>query len=215
MTFLRQVTPPSLPDPEENYRSGAFRTFNNILRLYFNRIVSVVNTVIGVNGGRYIECPSGMFYSSSEQFLTANTPVPIVLGTTYISNAVSLASSDNTRIEFDISGIYTFLFTCQLLSTNSSVKKIDIWIRKNGSDIPYSTRSYVIDVNSASLATGYSFNLDMLEGDYLQMMVVCDSNDAHLHAEGVAALHPGVAATTMAVTYMSSIPTVPPTLPST
>lgn len=214
MARLLPVTPPALPDPAPEYQGAWFRNLNNILRLYFNRIVNSVNAVTGVNGGQYVECPNGLFFDTSEQILASiNTAYPVVYNATYLSNAVALQTGSTSKIEVSVSGVYNFQFSGQLASTNSSSKTLYLWIRRDGTDIGYSTRGYTLDSGGSYFAVMWSFNIDMQEGQYIELMCSVTDVDLHFHAEAASAPHTGIPAAVMSVNFISTLPDELPTPP--
>lgn len=214
MARLLPVTPPALPDPAPEYRGSWFRNLNNILRLYFNRIVNSVNAVTGVNGGQYVECPNGLFFDTSEQILASpNTAYPVVYNATYLSNAVALQTGSTSKIEVSVSGVYNFQFSGQLVSSNSSSKTLYLWIRRDGTDIGYSTRGYTLSGSGDYFAVMWSFNIDLQEGQYIELMCSVTDVDLHFHAETASAPHTGIPAAVMSVNFISTLPDELPTPP--
>ena len=216
MARLLPVVPPALPDPADQYRALSFRNLNNVLRLYFNRVVNSINALTGVNGGQYVECPNGLFFNTSEQILAAiNTATPVVYNATYLSNAVGLVSGSTSKIEATVSGIYNFQFSGQLVSTNSSSKTMYLWIRRDGTDIGYSSRGYTLSDSNAYFAVMWSFNIDLQEGQYVELMCATTDTDLHFHAESATSPHTGIPSSVMSVNFISPLPDVLPTPPST
>lgn len=214
MARLLPVTPPALPDPAQQYQGSWFRNLNNILRLYFNRIVNSVNAVTGINGGQYVECPNGLFFNTGEQILASiNTAYPVAYNATYLNNAVALETGSSSRIKVTVSGIYNFQFSGQLFSSNSSAKTMYLWIRRNGTNIGYSTRGYTLSSGSSYFAVMWSFNIDLQEGQYVELMCSTTDVDLHFHAEGTTAPHTGLPSAVMSVNFISSLPDVLPTPP--
>lgn len=93
MSLLDQIAPPSLPLAQEDYGRLYQDQLNNVLRLYFNRLSSTVNTVLGTRGGRYLDFPCGSFYDTTTQRDGSSTiPYAMRLNTTDISNGVSVVA---------------------------------------------------------------------------------------------------------------------------
>lgn len=215
MSRIFPVTPPALPAPNETYSPIWLRNLNNILRLYFNRMVNAVNTVTGKAGGQYLDFPNGLFFSSEEQYLAAvDTPQAITYNNTYLNNYVDLAEGSTSRIRAGASGIYSFQLSAQLESGNNSAKTMVIWIRRDGQDIPFSARVFTL-AGAVSLPLAWGFSIDLQQGQYVEIMSQTDDLDLHFHTGAASATHPAASAAIMTVHLISLLPDVLPTLPST
>ena len=179
------------------------------------RLTGALQALFGPAGGQYIDNPNALFFNTAEQmFALADTAYPVTFNATYLSNLIALQSGSTSRIEAATAGIYNFQFTGQVLSENSSSKDIFLWIRRNGTDIPYSTRSTTIDTNNHTMPLTWSFNIDMQLGDYIELVASVTDTDLHLHAEAASAPHTGIPSGVMTVNYMSAMPATAPVLPS-
>ena len=87
--------------------------------------------------------PYGAFQDSTDQ-VAANTTTayPMTFNTTDYSNGVSVVS--NSRLTVKSYGIYNLQFSAQLVNTSSSIHDIDIWFRKNGTNVPASNSRYSV-----------------------------------------------------------------------
>ena len=211
---LRIPSPPRLPTANEVYTRRDQELFNNALRLYFNQMSNGVQSIAGVNGGRYVDCPNGLFFNTADQtFPVANTAYPVVYNQTYLDNAVALQSGSTSRIEVSIGGIYNFQYSGQLESTNSSSKNFFLWISRNGVDIGYSTRAYSISGSSTYRSLAYSFNIDMQAGQYLELIAAASDTSLDIGADTATSPHPGIPSSVMTVNYISPLPDTLPTPP--
>ena len=211
---LRIPAPPRLPTANEEYLRQDQEVFNNTLRLYFNQLSNGLQNIAGTNGGKYVECPYGLFFNTADQtFPVANTDYPVVYNQTYLDNAVVLQSGSTSRIEVSIGGIYNFQYSAQLESTNSSSKNFFLWIRRDGVDIGYSTRAYSISGGNTYRSLAYSFDIDMQAGQYLELIAAASDTSLEINAETATAPHPGIPSSVMTVNYVSPLPDVLPTPP--
>ena len=65
---IDKVAPPALPLAPETYDRPFMDQNNNVLRLFFNRFVGSVNTLLSTNvGGKVLYMPYGGFYSTVAQ----------------------------------------------------------------------------------------------------------------------------------------------------
>lgn len=212
MSRLQKIPPPALPYAAPAYTPTYIDQLLKVLRLYFNRVSDVLNTVIGVNGGQYIDCPNGLFFNTVDQtFAAANTPYMVVFNQTYLNNAVSLA--DSSQIVISIGGIYNVQYSGQILTSNASAKTIYLWIRRNGTDIGYSTRAYTVTANNNQSTIAWSFDLDLDVGDYVELVV--STTDTAVKLEGVVATagHPGIPSSVLSVNFIAPLPNPRPVAP--
>ena len=211
-TLLQRIAPPSLPLAGQEYTATYQDQLNNVLRLYFNQLTTILGAITGENGGQYIDCPNGLFFNTGDQiFAAANTGYPIEFNQTYLHNAIDLVSS--TRIVISISGVYNFQYTGQLKGTNASSKSIWVWIRRNGVDIGYSTRAYTSTLNNEYKNIDWNFDIDMAAGEYLEMMIAVDDISVQLEAEAPTAPHPGMASSVLTINFIAPLPDDRPTPP--
>ena len=209
---LRPVAQPRLPSAPIGYAPQYHEQYSNVLRLFFDRLINTVSAVIGRNGGQYVECPNGLFFNTGDQFFAApNTGYPVEFNQTYLHNAVDLTSS--TRAVISVSGVYNFQYTGQVLSSSSSAKTIYIWIRRNGTNIGYTTRATTVAANSQYSPVTWNFDIDMQAGDYLELMASVTDINLHLESEAAAGAHPGIPSSVLTVNYISPLPETLPTPP--
>lgn len=205
---------PRLPAPSSVYSPDMVDQFQSSLRLYFNEVDSLFSSILGPNGGQYIECPNGLFFSTVDQTITViNTGYPIDFQTTYLSNAVYINAGTDSRVYVSVSGIYNFQFSGQLRSSNASSKQVYIWIIRDGTPIGYSTHQYSIAGSNEHLNVSWNFNIDLQAGQYIELQWASDSTDVTLEAHAAAAPHPGISSAVMVVNFISPLPDTLPTPP--
>ena len=212
MTRLTVTRPPFLPVAPQDYEPRFHNQHSDVLRLYFNQLDNSLASVLGVNGGQFVDCPTGLFFNTADQTIAAaNTAYPVVYNQTYLNNAVSLSTS--SRILIGVGGIYNFQYSGQIQSTNSSSKDVFLWIRRDGTDIGYSTRAYSISGSNAYAPVAYSFDIDMQVGEYLELMVSASDTTVQLAAETASSPHPGIPSSVMSVNFIAPLPDPRPTPP--
>jgi hypothetical protein len=212
MSLLSPVAPPALPFAPEDYLRAHQDQHDNVLRLYFNRLSGIANSLIGANGGRFVEVPYGLFFDLTDQTLTLpNTAKPITYNQTYLSNAVAIQNS--SEIIVSIGGVYNFQFSAQLVSSNSSAKQVYVWIKRNNIDIGYSTHQYTISGGNVHLEINWNFNIDLQAGDFLELEWAANNVNVTLETTAATAPHPGIPSAVMTVNYISPLPEVLPTPP--
>jgi hypothetical protein len=214
MGRLQKIAAPNLPLAQREYGAQYQDQLNNVLRLYFNLLDSSVNNVIGNNGGQFIDCPSGLFFSTTDQPIgAANVAQPIDFPIEYLNNAIRVNSGTDSRVYVDIGGVYNFQFSGQLLSGSSSSKQVYIWISRNGTDIGYSTHQYTVAGSGNHLNISWNFDIDLDEGEYIEMQWASDDVNMKLESAVATALHPGIPSAVMAVNFIAPLPNPRPTPP--
>ncbi len=214
MAQIEKIPSPALPYATPEYSTTYTDQFLKILRLYFNRVTETLNLLIGKNGGQYIDCPAGLFFSTTDQPIGAvNTAQPIDFPIEYLNNAVRVNSGTDSRIYVDIGGVYNFQFSGQLLSGSASAKQVYIWIARNGTDIGYSTHQYTVSGSGTHLNVSWNFDIDLAAGEYIEMQWA--SNDINMKLEAVVATapHPGMPSAVMAVNFIAPLPIPRPIAP--
>jgi hypothetical protein len=211
---LQKTPPPALPFAVPAYTPTYIDQLLKVLRLYFNRISDVLNAITGVNGGQYIDCPAGLFFSTDDQPIVAvNTAQPIDFPIEYLNNAVRVNSGTDSRIYVDVGGVYNFQFSGQLLSGSASAKQVYIWISRNGTDIGYSTHQYTVSGSGNHLNISWNFDIDLDAGEYIEMQWASNDIDMKLEAAVATAPHPGMPSAVMAVNFIAPLPNPRPIAP--
>lgn len=203
---IDNVEPPALPLPTEEYNRPAADQSNNVLRLFFNRLTSTLNTLLSTDdGGKYLYMPRGLFYSTVDQTAAlVNTGYPVEFENTYIGNGVSIAGVDSTRITASADGVYNFQVTLQLEHNNSSSAILWTWINKNGTDQSYGGQKNTIKGND-DIAVHWNFSIDLTAGQYIEMYWATDDTQLNLHTEAATAPHPGLPSAIVAVSFVSNL----------
>jgi hypothetical protein len=141
------------------------------------------------SGLPYFGSPSywGSFWDETSQVATlANTVYAIKL------RQVDTASRGtkiilNERITFDHPGIYSITFSIQFSNTDSAIHDINVWLRKNGVDVPASDSRFSITAKHGSLDGNVigtvNFVLNLTTNDYLELMWSTGDVKAYIHAE--------------------------------
>jgi hypothetical protein len=211
---LQKTPPPALPFAVPAYTPTYIDQLLKVLRLYFNRVSEVLNAITGVNGGQYIDCPNGLFFSTTDQPIAViNTAQPIDFPIEYLNNAVRVNSGTDSRIYVDVGGVYNFQFSGQLLSGSASAKQVYIWISRNGTDIGYSTHQYTVSGSGNHLNISWNFDIDLDAGEYIEMQWAADDTNMKLEAAVATALHPGMPSAVMAVNFIAPLPNPRPIAP--
>jgi len=155
----------------------------------------------------------GAFEDNTIQTAAAiNTPYAMKLGITDLSNGITVVSDgiNLTRITIANTGVYNIQFSAQFDRTNSGTDSVDIWLRKNGVDVPGSGGRIVLAGGAAASAIIATWNyvLSVVGGDYYQLM--WSTPDTHVRllyevAQTSPFAHPIIPSVILTVTQQSGI----------
>ena len=202
---IGKTEPPALPYPEAEYSVPFFQQFNNVLRLYFNRLTNSVNQLLSTDqGGKALYLPNALLYSTVDQTAAAtNTGYAVALENTYLANDITINGGSSTQITVGSDGVYNFQLTLQLQHTSGSACDLWIWISKNGTPVTYGGKRYTIKGNDF-FSVSWNFNIDMTADDYIEMYWATDDLGLTLHADAPTSPHPGIPSAVMAVSFVSN-----------
>lgn len=211
VTQLDRPAPPNLPLAPGEYASRYQEQLNNVHRLYYNRLNELLNNLLIDNGGRYIGFPFGSFYSTDDQTAAAiNTGYAVTYNNTDLSSDVSVVSS--SQIKVTKYGVYNIQFSIQFVNTDTQIHDVDVWFRKNGSDIANSNSRFSIP-NSHGGVDGHAiaalnFFVDLAPNDYIQLMwLTADTTVSIQQLDAVttpsAAVRPATPSVILTVAFVS------------
>lgn len=209
---LRSPPSPNLPLADETYSRYYQDQLNSVLRLFFNQLTSAVTQVVGNQGGRYIDCPNGLFFDLGTYSPTViNTGYPLEFKQPYLAHGISVV--DNTKITVEYGGVYNFQYSSAVTSTNSSLKTVWVWIVRNGTPVGYSTNEYTISGSGTDLIISWQFNIDLDAGEYIELYWGSDSTNVSISTTAATPPHPGIPANVVAVNFIAPLPDPRPTPP--
>jgi len=173
----QQITTPAQPNlgsPAPAYDQGFFGTAFGGLNVYFTKLTAVFATILGPRGGKYINNPYGAFQDGTDQ-VAANTTTAyaVTFDTTDFSNGVTLSNS--SRLNVSQAGIYDIQFSIQFKNTTNDGQDVDVWFRKNGTNIANSnSRFHVIARKSTGdpshLIAALNLFVSLSANDYVEIM---------------------------------------------
>tara|TARA_R100000005_G_scaffold96667_1_gene85770 strand:+ start:5524 stop:6141 length:618 start_codon:yes stop_codon:yes gene_type:complete len=200
---IDNVEPPALPLPDEEYNRLAADQSNNVLRLFFNRLASIVNTLLSTDdGGKYLYMPRGSFYSTADQTAAAiNTGYAVTFNNTNYSSNITL--SNNSRLNVVNSGVYSFGVTFQIENNNSSDTTVTVYERKNGSSVSYSGHRFDVK-GSDDFMIHWGFTASLAAGDYVEIYWATGDTQLNLHTEAATSPHPGLPSASVDIQYVSN-----------
>jgi hypothetical protein len=153
--------------------------------------------------------PYGAFQDSTDQ-VAANTTTAyaITLNTTDYSSGVYVSSS--SRINVRNYGIYNIQFSIQFKNTTNDTQDVDIWFRKNGTNIADSNSRFSLPSRKSSgdpshLIAALNFFLELNANDYIEIMWRTTDVGVSIEAFGTSTspTRPAVPSAIVTVSYVA------------
>lgn len=131
-------------------------------------------TVVTIPGSGTYAPVYGSFYDTTTQSVASGSVKAMELNTTDISGGITIANNTlgrPTRITVNSTGVYNLEFSAQLnRNTGGNAKQIDIWIRKNELDIPWSNTGVTMQANDGKIVASWNFYVSLTAGQYVEIM---------------------------------------------
>ena len=210
---LENPAPPTLGYPTEVYERRHFNENNGSLTIYFKKLASVLGSLFGPRGGRFMNNPHGAFQDSTDQ-VAANTTTAyaVTFNTTDFANGVTVAS--NSRITVADAGIWNLQFSIQFKNTTNDGQDVDIWFRKNGTNIANSnSRFHPPPRKSAGdpshIIAALNFFVSMNSNDYIEIMWRTENTGVSIeHFDtSTSPTRPAVPSAIVTMSFVSNKPT--------
>ena len=138
----------------------------------------------------------GSFYDTTTQLNpVANAANSMSFNETAITNGVSLSGSTspfNTYIKTETAGVYNIQFSAQIDKTDGGEDNIDIWIRKNGTDLIDTATALTLPKNNNRLVAAWNWFVQSAANDYYQIIWRSADVNMRLLAEASSSAHPGI-----------------------
>jgi hypothetical protein len=171
---LDTPAPPNLGTPDVLYSESYFRQTNGGLNVYFNKLRNLFGALLGPRGGKFLNLPYGAFQDSTDQ-AAANTTTAyaITFDTTDFTNGVTLSNS--SRLNVAQAGIYNLQFSIQFKNTTNDGQDVDVWLRKNGTNIANSNSRFHPPARKSGgdpshLIAALNFFVSLAASDYVEIM---------------------------------------------
>ena len=203
---------PNLPLAPVEYESRYQESFNNVLRLYFNRLNGNLLSLFGIYGGRFIDLPLGSFYDTTDQTVASTTTAyPITFNGTSIDNGVNIVNS--SEIHVDYAGYYNIQFSLQLSNNDNAAQDVDVWFRKNGVDIANSNSRFGLAPRKSlgdpfHIVAALNFIVDLTADDYCQLYWQTTNTNVKIehYTAGTSPTRPAIPSVILTATFVSSVP---------
>ena len=134
----------------------------------------------------------GSFYDSTTQTAAViNTAYGITFNTTDLSNGVYIGSP-TSRIYVDESSLYDIQFSAQFDNTSGGDHLAWLWLRKNGTDVADSAGEMRLKGNNGELVASWNYFIELVEGDYVEIMWSTDNTAVQITARPAVAPVPAI-----------------------
>lgn len=156
--------------------------------------------------------PYGGFQDGTDQTATTiSDAYAMKYDTTDYTNGVYV--SNDSRINVRNAGIYNLQFSAQFKNTDNDGHDVDVWFRKNGTDVAKSNSKFHIPARKSSgdpshLIAALNFYFDLAANDYVQIMWRVTNVAVtleHFAAVSAGALTPAIPATPSVIATMQYI----------
>lgn len=134
----------------------------------------------------------GSFYDSTTQTAAViNTAYGITFNTTDLSNGVYIGSP-TSRIYVDESSLYDIQFSAQFDNTSGGDHLAWLWLRKNGTNVADSAGEIRLKGNNGELVASWNYFIELIEGDYVEIMWSTDNTAVQITARPAVAPVPAI-----------------------
>jgi len=210
----QQITTPAQPNLgspgasyDERFQSQSFGALNT----YFSKLTALFAALFGPRGGKWINNPYGAFQDGTDQ-TAANTTTAyaITFDTTDFSNGVTLSNS--SRINVSQAGLYNIQFSVQLTNSTNASQDVDMWFRKNGTNIDKSNSRFGFAPRKGvgdpfHIVAALNFFVSLAANDYVEIM--WRTSDVGVQIEHYAAsstpTRPAIPSVIATLTFVSNL----------
>jgi hypothetical protein len=216
-TKQQQLETPSIPSlgfPPEAYERRHLNENYSALNGYFRRLTTVLGSLFGPRGGKFMNNPHGAFQDSTDQ-VAANTTTAyaVTFNTTDFANGVTMASG--SRITVADAGIWNLQFSIQFKNISNDGQDFDIWFRKNGTNIANSNSRFHLSQRKSAgdpshLIAAMNFFVSLAANDYVEIMWRTTSTDVSIEHFDVSTspTRPAVPSAIVTMSFVSNLPTI-------
>lgn len=213
-----------LPNPPAHWDPQYMRQVIRVLETYFSQMDSntpnhaqAYTADFFYGSGVHLSFPFGQFSSSTDQVAAA---IDVAYALTYdqsdFIDGVTLSSG--SRLTVPTEGIYNFTYSIQFKSDSNNIEDIDIWLRKNGTDVPNTNSRFSIPTrksvgNPSHLIATTPIMVQLAANDYVQIMwhvtntaVSIEQYPAVTAVPGTTPAHPATPSVFVQVEFVSEIP---------
>lgn len=218
---LQTVAPPALPLAPKQYEQRYIDQFNNILRLYFNKIQSFESVLLSASGGGAVSVPHIAAQYNGVQYADGNNvPTIVKWDTLDTGRAFTLNPANYATPDYD--GVYKIDYSLQLANTANVAEDVVVWLRIDGVDLPGSSSkftlparksagvySYVVAYSSITFAVYSGQTIELMWGTTLAYNPVGPVDGVYMYyqaAQTTPMPYPFIPSSIGSITFVSSLP---------
>jgi hypothetical protein len=203
-----------MPTAPQQYDQRFQDQTSDVLRLYFNQLNNAVSTVIGPNGGAYLQNPHAMLMSDQDQ---ANAGITVANQLSFnqpvIQQGIEVRNTD--EIWFEQTGQYLVTFTLQVSNRGNAVQEFEVWASYNGTNYPLSNTRFDVPARKSVSVYGHVvpaitgiFTVENPDTEYLTIKWWADSTDVFLeyYPVNTSPTRPAIPSVIMTVNCISRLP---------
>jgi hypothetical protein len=210
-TKQQQLEAPSIPSlgyPPEAYERRNFNENNSALSNYFRKVTSVLGSLFGPKGGKFMNNPHGAFQSTVDQTAAvANTAYAMTFNTTDYANGVSVAS--NSRITVADAGIWNLQWSGQFENPDSQDHDGRAWLKINGTVVTGSTGFFAVPskhgATNGHALIGWNYFMSLNANDYVELWWETDNTAVSIQAYAASGNYPSTASLIATMSFVSNI----------
>jgi len=149
--MVYRLRAPALPISTPEYDKAQQDQFENVLRLYFNRLDNYLAALSasGGSGGSQLYFPYIAASDSTNQYATgSNTPTKIAWDSADEINGWTLDPSGYASPDF--AGVYNIAYSLQLANTANAIHNANVWLRVNGVDLAKSASKFTLQARKSA-----------------------------------------------------------------
>ena len=170
-----------LPNPPGEWDPQYMRQVIRVLETYFSQLDSntpnyaqTYTADFFYGSGVHLSFPFGQFQSNVDQNAAA---IGVAYAVTYTQSDFidGITLSSGSRLTVPTEGVYAVTFSIQFKNTTNGAQDIDIWLRKNGTDVPDTNSRFSIVArkgagNPSHLIATTTVMVELASNDYVQLM---------------------------------------------
>lgn len=212
-----------LPNPPAEWDPQYGRQLIRVLENYFSQLDSNTPNYAQsytadffYGSGVHLTFPYGQFQSQTDQTAAAiDEAYAITYDQSDFLDGVTLSSGSRLTVPYE--GVYNVTYSLQFKNTTNDVQDIDIWLRKNGTDVPDTNSRFSISArksagNPSHLIVTTPIMVELAANDYVQVMWHVTSTSVSLehfpavtYSAGVTPAIPATPSAIVQVEFMSEV----------
>jgi len=151
----------------------------------------------------------GSFWSTSTQTNAGTTSMNLFTfnNSDPSNNGISIDATYAYRINIAHSDVYDIQFSAQFDKTDAGDDEVEIWLRKNGANIPDTNTIITLHGNNAKAVPAWNFALPLTVGDYIELAWYSPDIDMRVlyQSSGTSPTRPAVPSIILTVSNITGV----------